>query len=59
MKKSYSSPAVRDYGSIAENTFCTPACQRGNPAGMGTKSTNTSYALDNFGEYSHPATTGS
>ncbi|HEX4932544.1 MAG TPA: hypothetical protein VFV33_05145 [Gemmatimonadaceae bacterium] len=47
MRKQYAAPHVVDHGHIADCTFQTP--------GRGTKSSNTSYALDKFGEYSHPA----
>lgn len=47
MKITYETPAIEDFGSIADHTFQTP--------GQGTKSTDTTYELDKFGEYSHPA----
>lgn len=43
----YSKPTLTDLGSIAENTFQTP--------GAGTKSTDTTFETDKFGEFSHPA----
>ncbi len=43
----YSKPTIKDFGSIAGHTFQTP--------GKGTKSTNTTYQLDKYNEYSHPA----
>lgn len=43
----YEAPAVVDFGSIADHTFQTP--------GKGTKSSNTTFLTDKFGEYSHPA----
>ena len=43
----YEAPAIEDFGSIADNTFQTP--------GRGTKSRDTSYLLDKWGEHSHPA----
>jgi hypothetical protein len=43
----YSRPTLSDLGSIAENTFQTP--------GSGTKSTDTTFETDKFGEFSHPA----
>ena len=46
-KLAYEAPAIVDLGSIADHTFQTP--------GEGTKSGNTTYELDKFGEYSHPA----
>lgn len=45
----YSKPKVTDFGSIAAHTFQTP--------GKGTKSTNSTFLTDKFGEYSHPAST--
>lgn len=47
----YEAPAVVDYGSIADHTFQTP--------GKGTKSSNTTFLTDKFGEYSHPASSTS
>jgi hypothetical protein len=44
----YETPDIVDYGLIAEHTFTTP--------GKGTKSGNTTYELDKFGEFSHPGT---
>jgi hypothetical protein len=46
MKIKYESPAIEDFGSIADHTFQTP--------GKGTKSP-TPMVTDKFGEYSHPA----
>ncbi|CAN5750051.1 hypothetical protein BH18ACT15_BH18ACT15_13550 [soil metagenome] len=43
----YQVPTIVDFGSIADHTFQTP--------GQGTKSGNTTYELDTFSEYSHPA----
>lgn len=43
----YEAPAIEDFGSIADHTFQTP--------GVGTKSADTTFELDKFGEYSHPA----
>ena len=43
----YEAPAIEDYGSIADHTYQTP--------GKGTKSTDTTFVTDKFGEYSHPA----
>ena len=65
MKKSYTSPAVIDYGSIADCTFATPAlgasprsnvttCPSDGSAYVGQGSKN--YIVlqcDKFGEYSH------
>lgn len=51
MRKPYAAPRVVDHGHIAGCTFQTP--------GRGTKSANTSYLLDKFGEHSHPADGGS
>ena len=42
----YEAPAIEDLGSIADNTFQTP--------GVGTKSSDTTYEPDKYGEYSHP-----
>lgn len=44
----YTKPTLTPLGSIADNTFQTP--------GKGTKSKDTTYLLDKFGEHSHPAT---
>jgi hypothetical protein len=49
MKKEYASPKLVEYGRIADCTFQTP--------GSGTKSTDTTFQLDSYGEYSHPAST--
>lgn len=49
MKKTYSSPCLTDYGHISDRTLQTP--------GRGTKSRDTTFLLDKFGEYSHPAET--
>lgn len=46
MQIPYEAPAIVDFGSIADNTFQTP--------GRGTKSSDTTFELDKFGEYSHP-----
>jgi len=46
-KKTYQVPRLIAYGSIADHTFQTP--------GVGTKSSDTSFEMDKFGEYSHPA----
>jgi hypothetical protein len=43
----YQAPSVTDHGSIAEHTFQTP--------GKGTKSSDTTFQTDKFGEFSHPA----
>ena len=43
----YETPEIVDFGSIAAHTFQTP--------GKGTKSSDTSFELDTFNEYSHPA----
>jgi hypothetical protein len=43
----YSKPSVTDLGSIVEHTFQTP--------GAGTKSSDTTFELDKWGEHSHPA----
>jgi hypothetical protein len=43
----YEAPAIEDFGSIADHTFQTP--------GAGTKSADTTFELDKYGEYSHPA----
>jgi hypothetical protein len=51
MKKAYASPKLVEYGRIADCTFQVP--------GNSTKSNDTSFQLDSFGEYSHPATSGS
>ncbi len=51
MKIVYEAPAIEDYGSIAAHTFQTP--------GKGTKSSDTTFLTDKWGEYSHPATEGS
>jgi hypothetical protein len=42
----YQAPEIEDLGSIADNTFQTP--------GKGTKSSDTTFETDKFGEYSHP-----
>jgi hypothetical protein len=47
MKVTYEAPAIEDYGSIADHTFQTP--------GQGTKSSDTTFEKDTFGEFSHPA----
>ena len=47
-KIEYKAPAIVDHGSIADHTFNNP--------GKGDKSSNTTFATDKFGEYSHPAT---
>jgi hypothetical protein len=44
----YEKPSVIDFGAITDNTFQTP--------GKGTKSSNTTFLTDKFGEFSHPAT---
>ena len=46
MEITYEAPAIEDLGSIADNTFQTP--------GKGTKSSDTTYETDKWGEYSHP-----
>jgi hypothetical protein len=46
MQIPYEAPAIVDFGSIADHTFQTP--------GEGTKSSDTTFELDKFGEYSHP-----
>jgi hypothetical protein len=43
----YEIPEIVDFGSIAAHTFQTP--------GKGTKSTDTTFELDSFDEFSHPA----
>ena len=43
----YQIPTIVDFGSIADHTFQTP--------GQGTKSSDTTFELDTFQEYSHPA----
>jgi hypothetical protein len=43
----YMTPEIVDHGSIAEHTFQTP--------GKGTKSSDTTFQTDKFGEFSHPA----
>jgi hypothetical protein len=45
----YIKPEITDLGSVADHTFQTP--------GTGTKSSDTSFELDNFLEHSHPAAT--
>lgn len=45
----YTSPTIVDYGSVSDHTFQTP--------GKGTKSSNTTFVQDKYGEYSHPAGT--
>jgi hypothetical protein len=50
-RKGYQSPRLICYGPIADHTFPTP--------GVGTKSADTTFATDNFGEFSHPGTTAS
>jgi hypothetical protein len=42
----YQAPAIEDLGSIADHTFQTP--------GKGTKSSDTTFETDKFGEFSHP-----
>ena len=49
MKKTYTSPNLAEYGRIADCTFTTP---NGNVKGGAPD-----YALDKFGEHSHPAET--
>ena len=44
----YEKPAIHDLGSIVEHTFDNP--------GKGDKSSDTTFATDKFGEFSHPAT---
>jgi len=43
----YQAPKIVDHGSIADHTFQTP--------GKGTKSSNTTFQTDKWGEFSHPA----
>lgn len=43
----YQPPVIEDFGSIADHTFQTP--------GEGTKSSDTTFETDTFGEFSHPA----
>lgn len=43
----YEPPSVTDLGSIVDHTFQTPC--------KGTRSTDTSFETDKFGEFSHPA----
>ena len=43
----YEAPSIKDFGSIVSHTFQTP--------GRGTKSGNTTFLTDKFGEFSHPA----
>jgi hypothetical protein len=45
----YIKPEITDLGSVADHTFQTP--------GQGTKSSDTTFELDTFGELSHPAAT--
>ena len=45
----YTKPEIVDLGSVADHTFQTP--------GAGTKSSDTTFELDTFGEHSHPAAT--
>jgi hypothetical protein len=45
----YIKPEITDLGSVADHTFQTP--------GQGTKSSDTTFELDTFGEFSHPAAT--
>jgi hypothetical protein len=48
MKVDYEAPKIEDYGSIADHTFMpTP--------GAGTKSSDTTFETDKYGEFSHPA----
>jgi hypothetical protein len=47
MKVEYEAPTIEDFGSIADHTFQTP--------GTGTKSSDTTFETDTFGEFSHPA----
>jgi hypothetical protein len=49
MKKAYKAPGLTRYGWMGQNTFQTP--------GVGTKSSDTTFELDKFGEHSHPADT--
>jgi len=68
MKKTYSTPALRRYGSIAECTFATPnnGGTRSDPLSDGTFACNSTAGsdgngnknfdvlqCDTFGEYSH------
>jgi hypothetical protein len=46
-KKRYQPPTLVKYGPIGDHTFNNP--------GEGDKSANTTFALDKFGEFSHPA----
>jgi hypothetical protein len=48
MKVTYEAPVIEDYGSIADHTFQTP--------GEGTKSSDTTFETDKYGEFSHPGT---
>lgn len=51
MKKEYRAPELTCYGWMGHHTFQTP--------GVGTKSSDTSFEPDKFGEFSHPATASS
>jgi hypothetical protein len=44
----YEKPVVRDYGSIAGHTFDVPGPND-------QKSSDTTFEMDDFGEFSHPA----
>jgi hypothetical protein len=46
-RKEYTAPKLVAYGPIADHTFNNP--------GVGDKSSNTTFATDKFGEFSHPA----
>ena len=46
MDITYQAPEITDLGMIADHTFQTP--------GKGTKSSDTTFEADKFGEYSHP-----
>ena len=43
----YQAPKIVDHGSIADHTFQTP--------GKDTKSNDTTFQTDKYGEFSHPA----
>ena len=43
----YETPKIVDFGSISTHTFQTP--------GKGTKSSDSTFETDKYGEYSHPA----
>lgn len=51
MKKEYKTPELTCYGWMGHHTFQTP--------GVGTKSSDTTFEPDKFGEFSHPAVASS